>query len=87
MKELKPTNPQGLVRQSAGALEVGVSVVVGLAIGYALDNWLGTTPWMSIFWLCCGVAAGMRSLYRLAKKLEQEDEEQPPSSPDEDKTR
>lgn len=63
-----------LTRYSAGALEMGVSVVIGLGIGYWLDHLLGTSPWMSLFWLACGTAAGIRSLYRLAKKLERESE-------------
>lgn len=61
-----------LTRYSAGALEMGVSVVIGLAIGYWLDGILGTAPWMALFWLVCGAAAGIRSLYRLAKRLERE---------------
>jgi len=66
---------RALTKYSAGALEMGVSVVVGLAIGYSLDNWFGTTPWMSLFWLACGTVAGFRSLYRMAKKLEREESE------------
>lgn len=63
-----------LTRYSAGALEMGVSVVIGLGIGYWLDHLLGTSPWMMLFWLACGTAAGIRSLYRLAKKLERDAE-------------
>jgi ATP synthase protein I len=65
-----------MTRHSAQGLEMGVSVVVGLAIGYWLDEMYDTTPWMTLFWLCCGTAAGVRSLMRLAKKLEREAEEE-----------
>ena len=58
-----------------GALEMGVSVVVGAAIGWAIQHWFWpeSKPWMLLFWLVCGVIAGMRSLYRLAKKLERDE--------------
>lgn len=39
------------------------SVLVGYAIGYGLDKWLGTTYW-SIVWLLLGVAAGIKQLIR-----------------------
>ena len=57
---------------SAGALEMGMSVVIGLAIGFWMDEWLGTAPWFALFWITCGTAAGMRSLYRLTKRIEAE---------------
>lgn len=62
-------------RYSAGALEMGLSVVIGLGIGYWLDTVFGTAPWQALFWMACGTAAGMRSLYRLAKSLERQDED------------
>jgi ATP synthase protein I len=39
------------------------SVLVGYAIGYGLDKWLGTNYW-HIVWLLLGVAAGMKQLIR-----------------------
>lgn len=55
-----------LGRYSALGLEMAISVVVGLGIGYYLDRWLGTAPWLMILWLAFGFAAGVRSLYRAA---------------------
>ncbi|GAB6061765.1 MAG: AtpZ/AtpI family protein [Candidatus Dadabacteria bacterium] len=55
---------------SAGTLELGMSVAIGAGIGYALDTWLGTGPWMTLFWLVCGVIAGFRSLVRVLRNLE-----------------
>ena len=67
---------RAMTRYSAGALEMGVSVVIGLAIGYWLESfWPQTKPWMMLFWLTCGTIAGVRSLVRLAKKLEREEAE------------
>ena len=59
---------------SAGALEMGLSVVIGMAIGYWLDELLGTAPWMALIWMTCGAIAGFRSLWRLAKRVEREAE-------------
>jgi ATP synthase protein I len=59
---------------SAGAAEMGLSVVIGMAIGYWLDELLGTAPWMALLWMSCGAIAGFRSLYRLAKRMEREAE-------------
>ncbi len=68
-----------LGKYSALGLEMAISVVIGLAIGYYLDRWLGTSPWLTVIWLGFGFAAGVRSLYRAAvrsgKDLEKDEEE------------
>ena len=60
---------------SAGTLELGISVAIGIGIGYAMDRYFDTAPWLTLFWLICGVFAGFRSLFRVAKRLERQDEE------------
>ena len=65
-----------LGRYSALGFEMALSVLIGLGIGYYLDKWLGTEPWLMILWLAFGFAAGVRSLYRAAKRSEKEMEEQ-----------
>ena len=45
------------------------STIVGLAIGYYLDQWLGTTPWMLIFWLLMGIIQGFRGVYLESMKI------------------
>lgn len=68
-----------LGRYSALGLELAIAVVIGLAVGYYLDKWLGTGPWMTVVWIGIGFAAGVRSLYRAAlrsgRELEKEEEE------------
>ena len=66
-KDLEP----GLPNSAIGvAFRVGVElvagVVVGAAIGYGLDQWLGTTPWMLIVFFFLGAAGGMMNVYRAA---------------------
>lgn len=55
-----------LAKYSALGLEMALSVVIGMGIGYYLDRWLGTGPWLMIVWIGLGFAAGVRSLYRAA---------------------
>ena len=60
------------MKYSIVGIELAMSIVVGAAIGYGLDLWLGTDPWMMIFWLLCGVIAGFRSLYRTSIRIMKE---------------
>lgn len=43
-------------------------IVVGAMIGYGLDWWFGTTPWLLVSLMLLGFAAGVRSAYRAAKR-------------------
>ncbi len=54
---------------SAIGLEMGLSVAVGLAIGYLLDRYFGTKPWLTIIFLLLGIVAGFRSLFSLAREI------------------
>jgi len=71
-----------LGRYSALGFEMAFSVLIGLGIGYYLDKWLGTAPWLMIVWLFFGFAAGFRSLIRAASRLEKESEKQDQDKPD-----
>ena len=46
----------------------GVSILVGYLIGSWLDGRLHTHPWMMLFWIGIGIAAGFRELIRLARQ-------------------
>ena len=53
------------------ALRVGVELVsalaVGLAIGWLLDAWLGTRPWLMLVFILLGGVAGILNVYRMAR--------------------
>lgn len=53
---------------------IGISMVLaiclGALIGYYLDKWLGTSPWLLLVFLGFGIAAAFRNLFIIYKKAE-----------------
>ena len=49
------------------AAELVSGLLVGLAIGWLLDRWLGTRPWLMIVFFFLGAAAGILNVYRSTK--------------------
>ena len=49
---------------SSLALMLPSSIAVGLFLGYFLDKWLGTHPWLLLIFLLLGIASGLMSLLR-----------------------
>jgi F0F1-type ATP synthase assembly protein I len=53
---------------------VGMSMVLaiclGALIGYYLDKWLGTSPWLLLVFMGFGIAAAFRNLFIMYKKAE-----------------
>jgi ATP synthase protein I len=67
--EDKDVNRRSAVMYSA-ALSIFFSVLVGFGIGWALDKWLGTTPWMVVAGIVLGSALGFYEFIRLTSKLD-----------------
>jgi ATP synthase protein I len=67
-------NPPQKPTQAGLALRVGTElasgVAVGFAIGYGLDAWLKSSPWMTLLWSILGFAAGMRLMLQTARQAE-----------------
>jgi ATP synthase protein I len=55
--------------------QMGSSVIVGAAIGYFLDRWLHTAPWMTAAWTILGAMAGFRALFRGIADLDRREQE------------
>jgi ATP synthase protein I len=53
----------------AAALSLFAAVVAGLIIGWLLDRWLGTRPWLLVLGIVLGAAAGFFEFIRAASKL------------------
>ena len=54
-------------RGADAAWEAVASAIAGIGIGYLLDEWLGTGPWLLLAFMLLGCVAGFRRLLRLAR--------------------
>lgn len=52
------------------AVELLSGLLVGLGVGYALDLWLGTRPWLMLAFFVLGTAAGFMNVLRAVRSLE-----------------
>ena len=48
------------------SVEIVSAVAIGVGIGWLLDGWLQTTPWLMVVFIVLGFAAGILNVYRLA---------------------
>ena len=53
--------------------ELVAAVGVGTIIGFILDNWFGTKPWLIIIFFFIGSVAGMLNVIRTAIRMQKED--------------
>jgi ATP synthase protein I len=51
-------------------MELGLSVIIGLLMGYYLDKAAGTGPWLMLLFLGFGLAAGFRGMLRAVRRAE-----------------
>jgi ATP synthase protein I len=56
---------KGLALASRVGLELVAATVLGAGLGYGLDRWLGTGPWLLVVGVVLGAAAGFLAVYRL----------------------
>jgi ATP synthase protein I len=71
---------EAMARAFRVSAELIGGIVVGGAMGWYLDSWLGSRPWLFILFFLLGTAAGMMNVIRMALR-----EKTPPlpSVPDE----
>ena len=53
--------------------EMVAAVLVGTIIGFILDNWFGTKPWLILIFFFVGVIAGILNVIRSAKNMQSKD--------------
>ena len=55
------------------AFRIGTELIAGIAIGvglgWLLDEWLGTRPWLMVLFFFLGSGAGMMNVYRTMRGL------------------
>ena len=52
--------------------ELVSAVLVATIIGFILDNWFDTKPWLIIIFFFIGVATGIINVVRSAKKMQRD---------------
>ena len=50
--------------------ELVSAVAVGTIIGFILDNWFGSKPWLIIIFFFIGIIAGIMNVIKSAKKMQ-----------------
>ena len=50
--------------------ELVSTVAVGTIIGFILDKWFGTKPWLILIFFFIGVIAGIMNVIKSAKKMQ-----------------
>ena len=53
--------------------ELVAAVGVGTIIGFILDTWFDTKPWLIIIFFFLGAAAGVLNVIRTANRMQKED--------------
>ena len=53
--------------------ELVAAVAVGTIIGFILDSWFDTKPWLIIIFFFLGAAAGMLNVIRTANRMQKKD--------------
>ena len=67
----KEAPPQSNIGQAFKmSTELVSAVLVGTIIGFILDNWFGTKPWLILIFFFIGVVAGILNVIRSAKKMQ-----------------
>jgi ATP synthase protein I len=64
MSDEEPSVLKQLARLSTVGLSLVAATAIGLLIGYWLDKWLGTGPWLTMVFTLFGIAAGFLNLFR-----------------------
>ena len=77
--EFKKKNPSDNNEQKTSfgkafqlSTELVSAVLVATIIGFILDNWFDTKPWLIILFFFIGVAAGIINVVRSAKKMQKD---------------
>jgi len=53
--------------------ELVSAVIVGTIIGFILDTWFGTKPWLIIVFFFLGSAAGILNVIKTAKRMQEKE--------------
>ena len=73
MSQNNKPQPNEFVLAFSHFLQIGISIIaclaVGIFIGWLLDRYLGTTPWLLLVFTLLGIGAAFKSIFDFAKKF------------------
>ena len=69
-KDLKQSSSSNIGVAFKLSTEMVAAVIVGVIIGFILDNWFGTKPWLILIFFFVGVIAGIMNVVRSAKNMQ-----------------
>jgi len=73
MSQDKKPQQNEFVKAMAFFLQIAITIIaclaVGIFLGWLLDRWLGTSPWLLMICTFCGVGAAFKSIFEFAKKI------------------
>ncbi len=53
------------------SIEIVVALGLSTGLGWVLDQWLGTTPWLMVLFLFLGAAAGINNAVRTMNRMDE----------------
>ena len=65
----RSSNTASLGKALKISTELIAAVAVGTTIGFILDNWFDTRPWLTVSFFIMGVAAGILNVIQSAKDM------------------
>ena len=66
----KSSNAASLGKALKISTELVAAVAVGTTLGFILDNWFDTRPWLTISFFFMGVVAGILNVIKSAKNMQ-----------------
>lgn len=63
-----PVSAKGYGQGSRVLMELIGAPLGGGILGYALDRWLGTSPWLLLVFVTLAVIVAFRNIYRISKE-------------------
>ena len=69
LSDNKGSNAASLGKALKISTELVAAVVVGTTLGFILDNWFDTRPWLTISFFFIGVSAGILNVIKSAKDM------------------
>lgn len=70
LKRKKKSGQKQVIRSIGYITQIGITIaatiMLGVFLGRILDNWLGTSPWLLLFFSLLGMAAAIKALFEMS---------------------